>query len=353
MLIILKSQEKRFRVLRHLFLFVGMVLLFSWVVNSGEADERTFFNSLILVSLHALFFFGYAYLVVYLLIPRYLLKGMVVHFLVSFLVSGILISLVKFTFSDLVFYQALTPEGGGLPATVTLRTLLINTKDMSFIVVIFAILKYARDHYILQSTIRELQQRSMEAEISLLEHQMDPHVIFNNFNNLYSISLYRPALLPQTVKKMKSVLHYLFMDSKLEKVPLSQEIAMLQNYIGLESLRFGERLNVSFTMEGEAGDLEISPLILYPFVENCFIHGAGDDPHRSWIKVELEVKEGRLRFFAANSVAGDGRREGKGGEGSRENSIRRLELQYPSRHRLTIREREDSHVVELNIALQS
>jgi LytS/YehU family sensor histidine kinase len=192
----------------------------------------------------------------------------------------------------------------------------------------------------------------MEAELKLLEHQMDPHVIFNNFNNLYSISIYRPEHLKSTVKKLKSILHYLFMESKNDKVLLTKEVEMIENYIGLEKLRFGERLNISFKAEGNMEEFKIAPLILYSFVENCFVHGAGEDPRKSWINIELAVKDSRLCFVAANSVSEQNREQRSNGKSSaNDNSLRRLELQYPNSHRLAIRERRNEHVVELNVSL--
>ncbi|MCK4748515.1 MAG: histidine kinase, partial [Bacteroidales bacterium] len=250
------------------------------------------------------------------------------------------------------FYQAISPENASPGHTLNLADLLVNTKDMTFIVAIFAIVKYARDHYVLKSNIRELQQKGLEAEIKLLEHHMDPHVIFNNFNSLYSISLNRPEYLKNTVKKLRSVLHYLFMESKHKKVSLSREIEMIENYIGLEELRYGERLRISFEKEGDTRGLEIAPLILYPFVENCFVHGAGEDPDQSWIRINLVVSKSNLCFCAANSVSeNNGQERNRNRKTVNENSVRRLELQYPNNHRLTILDRQNEHIVELNIRL--
>jgi LytS/YehU family sensor histidine kinase len=127
---------------------------------------------------------------------------------------------------------------------------------------------------------------------------------------------------------------------------------MITNYIGMEKLRYGDRLNIDYKTEGSFQGLEISPLILYSFVENCFVHGAGEDPRKSWINIELSVKESRLRFYAANSVS-DHLRESRNPvkKGSSDNSIRRLELQYPNSHRLAIREKRNEHIVELNMNL--
>ena len=349
---LLASQKLIHKIFRHLFLFLAMVLLFSWVAYSRSGKQESFVRGLAMVFTNALFFFGYAYLTVYLLIPKFLARRKVIVFIFLFLACGMGLSLLKFVFSDYIFYQAIAPEISLSGSTFTLSALLINTKDMTFIVAIFALARFARDHYLLESNILELQKKSLEAELKLIEHQMDPHVIFNNFNNLYSISIYRPEYLKSTVKKLKSLLHYLFRDSKNSEVLLSREVEMIQNYMGMEKLRYGERLNSTFQVDGKVEGLTIAPLILYSFVENCYVHGAGEDPKNSWIRIALKVKDSRLTFRAANSVSDHHRvKRTNGPKGTNENSERRLELQYPNSHRLTIKEKRNEHIVELNLSL--
>lgn len=349
---LLVSQKLLNRVVRHVTLFLGMVFLFTWVAWSRSSDQGSFWRELAMVSTNALFFFGYAYITVYLLIPKLLVQKRLIIFLLVFVLTGFGLSLCKFLFSDYIFYQAIAPESASEGSYISLQALLVNTKDMTFIVALFALVKFARDHYTLESNIRELQRKGLEAELKLIEHQMDPHVIFNNFNNLYSISIYRPEHLKSTVKKLKAILHYLFMESRSEKVELLSEIEMIENYIGLEKLRFGERLKVDFTVEGSIQGLKITPLILYSFVENCFVHGAGEDPSNSWIKVSLLIKDTRLCFTATNSVRENPGEQRSGGKRtSNENSVRRLELEYPNSHRLTIREKSNEHLVDLSISL--
>ena len=349
---LLLSQKLTYRIFRHVILFLTMVLLFSWVTYSRSGVSGSFLKGSVMVFTNAIFFFGYAYLTVFLLIPYFLVKRKVFLFVVLFVVTGIGFSLIKFVFSDVIFYQAIAPENGSPGNSVSFSALLVNTKDMTFIVAIFALVKYARDHYILESNIRELQKKGLEAELKLLEHQMDPHVIFNNFNNLYSISIYRPEHLKSTVKQLKSLLHYLFTESKSDKVLLVKEIEMMKNYIGLEKLRYGERLNISFKAEGRMDGFKIAPFILYSFVENCFVHGAGEDPRKSWINIELTMKDSKLCFTAANSVTEQPRGQVAVGKSSaNENSLRRLELQYPNNHRLAIRELRSEHIVELYVNL--
>jgi LytS/YehU family sensor histidine kinase len=327
-----------------------MVLIFAWVAYSRSDRQESFFRDLSMVFSNALFFFGYAYLTVYLLIPGFLLRRKVFLFILLFLASGLGLSLLKFMVSDYIFYQAIAPEA--TTVTTSLSSILVNTKDMTFIVAIFALVRFARDHYLLESNILELQKKSLEAELKLIEHQMDPHVIFNNFNNLYSISIYRPEHLKPTVKKLKALLHYLFTESKSQLVLLSKELEMIQNYMGMEQLRYGDRLKSSFHLEGNVEGLAIAPLILYSFVENCFVHGAGEDPRKSWIDIKVRVRDKRLTFIAANSVSEQlNEPRSNGMRKTSENSVRRLELQYPNSHRLTIREKRNEHIVELNLSL--
>jgi len=351
MVSVLFSQKLSSRVIRHLSLFLAMVFLFAWVAYSRTKEADHFWKEFEMVFTNAIFFFGYAYLTVYLLIPRFLFRRKFLIFVLTFLLTGIGLSLLKFLFSDFIFYQAIAPENATVSDSISLKALLVNTKDMTFIVAIFALVKYARDHYIIQQNNRELQRKELEAELQLIAHQMDPHVIFNNFNSLYSISIYRPEHLKATVKKLKAVLHYLFNESRNQKVLLEKEVEMIKNYVGLETLRFGERLDVQLQIEGQMSGLKIAPLILYSFVESCFVHGAEENPAKSWIRIELRVLDSRLRFIAANSVSKTSRNSDDGMVSRNENSLRRLELEYPNSHRLAIRERNDEHEVELHVSL--
>jgi len=115
---ILTNQKLIYRVLRHVILFLSMVLLFSWVTYNRSGDEGRFLMGFLEVFINALFFFGYAYLTVYLLIPHFLLKNKVLSFILTFLITGIGLSLLKFLFSDIVFYDAIAPENSSPLRTI-------------------------------------------------------------------------------------------------------------------------------------------------------------------------------------------------------------------------------------------
>ncbi|MFZ5938943.1 MAG: sensor histidine kinase [Bacteroidota bacterium] len=329
-----------------------MVLLFTFVARSGPGKSSSFASSFLMVTSNAVFFFGYAYLTVYLLVPFLAFRKKYLLFFLAFLASGFLISFLKFQFSDFVFYTAIAPENQSAARELTFGEIITNTKDMTFIVALFSILKFARDHYHEKEVIRVLEKSSLEAEIKMLQNQLDPHVLFNNLNNLYAISLSTPEKLEPQLVKLKSVLHYIFEESRVPFVYLREEVLMIRNYIGLEKLRYGDRLKLEFTVEGVAGDLQVVPLILFSFVENCFEHGCSAETGPSWINIVLNIQEQGIQFTAENSIpdlfvsAGD---EQPGG--SIRQIRRRLELLYPGKHHLSIIESRERFKVELQMEL--
>lgn len=160
------DQRWVFRILRHILLFLLLVLIFSWVANYKSASGNRYLQSLLVVLVNALFFFSYAYLTVYLLIPKLLARKKIALFVVVFLGTGIALSALKYLFSDFQFYRAISLEHDMVSGFVSFSDLLVNTKDMTFIVALFAIVKYARDHYLLESNIRELRQRGSKPRLN-------------------------------------------------------------------------------------------------------------------------------------------------------------------------------------------
>lgn len=141
-----------------------------------------------------------------------------------------------------------------------------------------------------------LKSPEEEAEFALLRYQTDPHVLFNNFNSLYAISIHKPELLGVSLGMLKDNLNYIFRDSRQRKTLLSREIEVIENFIGLERLRYGERLQVRFSQKGQSRHARISPLILYAFVETILLKGASENPFESEVVLELVCKNQMLNF---------------------------------------------------------
>ena len=98
-------------------------------------------------------------------------------------------------------------------------------------------------------------------------------------------------------------------------VPLDQEIKLIRDYIGLESVRYGNRLRMELEIDGNSENKLIAPLLMIPFVENCFKHGASVMRGNQWIRLCIQVNEDQLEFHLSNSKPPDTRESGIKGIG--------------------------------------
>ncbi len=154
------------------------------------------------------------------------------------------------------------------------------------------------------------------------------------------------------IKKLSSLLHYILNDCNRQRVPLDKELSMIQDYITLEQIRYGDRLNLSLHIQGTAKDKMISPLLLIPFVENSFKHGTSRTLTHPWVKLDIHIEKDFLEFLLTNNKPENKESIGKKGIGLN-NVKKRLQLLYPEAHSLNIVESEMSFEVYMRIALHT
>ncbi len=329
-----------------------MNLLFIWVAYSRSEGQSDFIHIAGMVVFNSFFFFSYAYITTYVLFPFLLLKRRFILFGIAFLLIGLLISGFKMFFSDYIFYDAIAAELSSRVKNIDIVQMVTNTKDMTFIVAIFLIAKYAKDNYNMSKKIREIREKKLETEIKLIHNQLDPHVVFNNLNNLYSISLNNPQDVLPNVRRLRSLLSYYFSESKNPQVPVQQELQMIDDFVGLEKLRYGDRLDINYKISGSADGRYITPFVLFAFVENCFEHGCSVETGKSWINIEVDIRRNSLHFYAENSKPDILYLLGKNQpDNTLDNMKRRLECLYPGRHYLAVKDEKTSFNVALKLKI--
>lgn len=289
-----------YRGARHLLFFGITVLVFSYIlyVQNGEESVVHTFSVTIL---NAFFFFGYAYITIFLLIPEFLIKGKLIWFILLFLLVGVALSALKLVSSDYILYSFIAPENIEQTGDMHLRFIVVNTKDMTFIVALFCIAKYVKDYLYAENIRKKLEEQNRNAKGKLLQSQFDPHFMFNTINNLYALSLLNPAKTAEVISRMKTVLSYIIEESQKEFVWLKDEVKLVKNYIQLEKLRYGKRLRVRFQTEGISENLQIPPLVLFVLVENSFKHGSSLDAGTPWITIKVVTSDKQIQLETENS----------------------------------------------------
>ncbi len=192
------------------------------------------------------------------------------------------------------------------------------------------------------------------ASFDFLRSQINPHFLFNALNTLYGTAINEKAeRTAEGVQKLGDMMRFMLDENMMDMIPLSREIEYLKNYIALQKLR----TDPSPTVRVETAIVDvavgsIAPMLLIPFVENAFKHGISfREP--SHIRVTLEARNGQLFFDVYNSKhpkPANDPEAGRNGIGLA-NVRQRLELLYPTKHELIIRETATEFFVHLTIQL--
>ncbi len=200
--------------------------------------------------------------------------------------------------------------------------------------------------------LKELEAKQSQAELSLLESQVNPHFLFNSLNSIYSLILSKSDIAAGTVMKLSDLMRYLLESSKKRKVLVKHELDFLQNYIDLEKIRLGNKAKVVTEFHGDVGGKIISPLLLIPFIENCFKHSISVDSKKNLIEIYVQVNEERLILNTSNNIAPKRispatKRKGTGIENVR----KRLDLLCPGKYQLDIRSENEKFIVNFNLEI--
>ena len=196
---------------------------------------------------------------------------------------------------------------------------------------------------------QELVKKKLEMELQFLKAQSNPHFLFNTLNNIYGLARKNSDKTAEVVLRLSSMLRYMLYETANESIAIEHEIKIIEDYIELEKLRYSNRLNVVFHHSVDNKQEKLAPLILLPFVENAFKHGAGESRFRSEININLTLKDQRLTFVVANSKETTDSEDSEPKIGLA-NIKRQLELIYPG-HELAIDQTSDTFKVALNIDL--
>jgi sensor histidine kinase YesM len=338
----------KFRFGRHSLFFLSTVVVFIailFVQNNTVSLFETFRITLI----NALLFFSYAYITIFLLIPEFLLQKKIAWFVLLFLLVGIALSALKLIVSDQIFYSSISPENIDRKGIINLRFIVVNTKDMTFIVALFCIAKYIKD-YIYAEKMRELVTiETKEAQRKLLQAQFDPHFMFNTINNLYAISLLNPVKTIEVINRIKIVLNYIIEEIQNEYVDLEGEIELIKNYIQLEKLRYGNRLKVNLNIEGNLQSRKIPPMILFYLIENSFKHGSSLDAGSPWINAEIKAEPDKTILVVENSKPSNPT-IGYRNEEQLKHLRKRLDIMYkPNGYHLKIKDTEKTFNVYIEL----
>lgn len=200
---------------------------------------------------------------------------------------------------------------------------------------------------------KEADKQRMIAEVNLLKSRIQPHFLFNTLNNLYGLALSSSNNTADSILRLSKIMEYMLYNSEREYVPLGVEMQYIRDYIELEKLRYGKRLQVSFDIDESLYGKLIAPLLLFPFIENAFKHGSGKEEADTWISVSLQKEKTTIVYVVVNNMSSTnktGENVHPGGYGL-QNLQKRLNLVYPGKYKLEQTPGEASYMSVLKLDL--
>lgn len=218
--------------------------------------------------------------------------------------------------------------------------------SLPILLLVFFIIGYYKQ----QKTDVENKMLLKDLELNLLRSQLNPHFLFNSLNNLYGVSLEKPAEVSEKIMQMAQIMRYQLELSKKKYVNLSEDINFISDYIAIESDRVSECCEVQFTQEtGGLQAYRIAPLILICFIENAFKHYESG-LKKGFIKIELKLQENILLLYISNSscakkINPDSTKVGL------KNTRKRLEILYPQKYELNFTDQDGKYELKFKLEL--
>jgi two-component system, LytTR family, sensor kinase len=198
---------------------------------------------------------------------------------------------------------------------------------------------------------KELIKEKLSTELKLLRNQINPHFLFNSLNNIYALSRKKSNDAPEAIMKLSDLLSFMLYESGKETILIHEEMNFLRDYIELQKIRYSDKLTLQITENIDNENEPISPLLFIPLVENAFKHGVEENTENSFINIEINLNNRKLRFEIENNFEGKNHNKDNKAIGL-VNIKRQLELLY-SEHSFEVIKTESTFKVLISINLES
>jgi two-component sensor histidine kinase len=351
--------KKNISILTHVlgWALIGAVLFVLSPLSAGidRPDEFWFKQALMFSMLCGIFYFNFFYLV-----PRFLFGNKMSWFLGINLIAGFAFVLILIIYDDWtnmpeLMHRAFRPNVPYVPRPRNfywdISNLLIFYMSVGISTSIAVVQKWQSDEKIRF----ELERQRTNSELSYLKAQINPHFFFNTLNNIYSLTNIDVEKAKTALLKLSRMMRYVLYETEKNHTLLSKELDFIKDYIELMKMRLTTRVNLEVNLPEKVEEAEIAPMMLLPFIENCFKHGISSQKESN-ISIFLEKKGNELTLKTQNTVfkSNENTPEGSASGIGLTNTMRRLDLLYADKYHLEIDNEnpENEYRINLNLKLK-
>jgi len=291
--------EKKIPINYHIIFWVGYFSLNVLRWGSYYNDfYYSFKSNLVEFPIHILLSYFHAYY----LIPKLVAKKKYVFYLLQLISALTLMYFVKTILTYQFINKDVWPEAvDSAKSSVALHYATVVLGEL-YVIGITTAIKLTNDWVNFKNRNQRLYKLNLETEIKYLRAQIQPHFFFNTLNNLYALTLEKSDKAPEVVLKLSELMQYILYEGKKDVIPLSKELKYIGSFMELEKLRYGNRVKYSIELSGDIENVNIPPLLLLPFIENCFKHGVGTDNSDIKIDIGFDTLGDKMIFTVVNQI---------------------------------------------------
>jgi two-component system LytT family sensor kinase len=202
-------------------------------------------------------------------------------------------------------------------------------------------------------SLAKSDQARIDAELKALKAQINPHFLFNTLNMLYSDAIEVNENIADKILKLSDNLHYLIHEGQKKEILIDNEVKFIENYLVLQKSRMGSRVDIQFHVHIDDHSQLIPPLLFIPFIENAFKYSSMLEEKKAPVLINISSSKGIITLEVKNKFSAKYRQNQKeewkdSGIGI-ENVKQRLKILFPSKHEISIIEKEEHFLVNLKI----
>ena len=297
----------------------------------------------------------FCYAIIYILLPNFLLKkkywplitGVLLVCILMVPLGYFLYSIV-YPFVDKLFNLHLAGPNKTI-VWASIDASLVNAIKVTLVATAITLLKR---WWLKQKEKEQLEKEKIDTELQLLKAQIHPAFLFSTLNNIISHARMASPKAPEMLIKLSDLLSYMLYECDAPKVKLEKEIGMIKEYMALEKIRQGERLEMTFQIKGNLNGQLISPLLLLPFIDNSFSYCNNELVEQAWVNLDITIDDNSLSMKLINGLPARITRESNDDEQGLSNVKKRLQLLYPGMHELKINAEQELLMVHLILKLE-
>jgi len=157
--------------------------------------------------------------------------------------------------------------------------------------------------------LTDARSAAQQAQLQALRYQINPHFLFNTLNSISALIVTkRNDDAEEMTSKLSNFLRSSLTYDPAGMVPVEEELVLIEEYLDIEAVRFGDRLNVEIECDNGAGDMLIPSFLIQPLVENAIKHGVAPSRKPVTVGIRARHQDDRLTIVIENDQHEEGER---------------------------------------------